>query len=152
MLKPEFISANSRLMESLLEHRFIYDLARHLLLSRKPRVLNVLKSEVDMFGFDLVLATHSQTVHIQMKTRSGKPTNSPFNLSEQLWKLSNAGTIWMLYDAGTLEPTSYSVLGFPMPPMSGFEKSERHGFLSVKMKQANHRRLSIGGVADLLFP
>lgn len=152
MLKPEFISKNSRLMESLLEHRFLYDLGKHLLLTKQPRVMNVLKSEVDMFGFDLVLATADRTVHIQMKTRSGKPTNSPFNLSEQLWKIRDAGTIWMLYDAGTLEPTNYSVLGFPMPPLNGFGKSERHGFRSVKMQQANHRRLSLGAVADLLFP
>ncbi len=152
MIKHKFISTNSRLIESLLEHRFLYDVGKHLLLAKKPGVLNVLKSEVDMFGIDLVLATHNQTVHIQMKTRSGKPTGSPFNLSEQLWKLPRAGTIWMLYDTGTFEPTSYSVLGFPMPAINGFKKSDRRGFRSVKMRQANHRHLTIGAVTDLLFP
>lgn len=58
----------------------------------------------------------------------------------------------MLYDPSKLEPTSYYLLGLPMPPMDGFRHSERAGFRKVKMQQANHPRLSLENLAALLFP
>src|SRR6266404_2781973 len=152
MPDPEFIYQNSRFFENLLEHRFLFDLRRHLVLRDQPLLLNVLKSEVDAFGFDLVLSVAQHTYHIQMKTRSGSPPANSYELSESLWKLPNACTIWMLYDASTIEPTSYYMLGQPLTPMDKFPESERPGFRKVKMQQANHARISLSELAALLFP
>lgn len=152
MPTPAFISQNSRFFENLLEYRFLFDLRRHLVLAEVPQILNVLKSEVDAFGFDLVLAVADHSIHVQMKTRSGVPSNSPYELSEALWNLSSACAIWMLYDPVALEPSSYYVLGFPMPAIEGFVAAERHGYRKVWMRQANHRRLTLPELANLLFP
>ena len=152
MPKPNYISQNSRFFENLLEHRFLFDLRRHLVLDPNPRLVNVLKSEVDAFGFDLVLSVGNRSLHIQMKTRSGVPPKTAYDLSEALWKLPSACAILMLYDPSKLEPTSYYVLGFPMPPIENFPSSERGGFRKVKMQRSNHQRLSLGQLAALLFP
>lgn len=152
MPNPDFIYRNSRFFENLLEHRFIFDLMRHLVLNSEPQLVNVLKSEVDAFGFDLVLSVADRSTHVQMKTRSGLPPHNPYELSEALWSLPNACAIWMLYDIATLEPSGYYILGFPMPPMESFPRSERMGFRKVRMQHANHQCLSLPEVATLLFP
>ena len=152
MPAPNFIAQNSRFFENLLEHRFLFDLRRHLVLREPPALVNVLKSEVDAFGFDLVLSVGDRSIHVQMKTRSGEPPPSSYELSEALWRLPSASAIWMLYDAITLEPKSYYALGMPMPAIDQFRPSDRAGFRRVKMQQANHPRLSLPALAALLFP
>lgn len=152
MPNPDFIYRNSRFFENLLEHRFIFDLMRHLVLNPEPQLVNVLKSEVDAFGFDLVLSVAGRSTHVQMKTRSGLPTRNPYEISEALWSLPNACAIWVLYDIATLDPSCYYILGFPMPPMESFLRSNRTGFRKVKIQHANHPCLSLPEVAALLFP
>lgn len=153
MPDPDFIYKNSRFFENLLEHRFLFDLRRYLVLADPPQLLNVLKSEVDAFGFDLVLAVAGRSVHVQMKTRSGAPPSTAYDLSESLWRYPDVCAVWMLYDAAVLEPISYYVLGFPMPPIEEFpESKKRLGFRSVRMQKATHQRLSLGELAALLFP
>lgn len=153
MPDPDFIYKNSRFFENLLEHRFLFDLRRHLVLSDPPRLLNVLKSEVDAFGFDLVLAVAGRSLHVQMKTRSGAPPPNAYDLPESLWGYQDACAIWMLYDAVALEPISCYVLGLPLPPAERFPMSrKRAGFRGVKMQQANHQRPSLAALAALLFP
>ena len=152
MPDPNFIYQNSRFFENLLEHRFLFDLRRHLVLNSTPRLVNVLKSEVDAYGFDLVLSVADRSLHVQMKTRSGSPPPNAYELSEALWVLPNACAIWMLYDPSKLEPTSYYLIGLPMPSMESFRQAERAGFRKVKMQQANHPRLSLENLAALLFP
>lgn len=125
---------------------------RCLVLDSESQLVNVLKSEVDAFGFDLVLSVAGRSTHVQMKTRSGLPPHNPYELSEALWSLPNACAIWMLYDSTTLEPSSYYLLGFPMLPKETFRQSNRRGFRKVRMPQANHQSLSLPEVADLLFP
>jgi hypothetical protein len=152
MPHPDFIARHSRFFENLLEHRFLFDLGARLVLAPEPRLLNVLKSEVDAYGFDFVLSVADRSVHVQMKTRSGTPSPTPYNLSETLWSLPNACAIWMLYDSGTLNPTSYFILGFPMPDIDSFVLSGRAGYRSVRMQRANHRRVSLDDLAGVLFP
>lgn len=152
MPDPNFIYQNSRFFENLLGHRFLFDLRRHLVLETIPRLINVLKSEVDAYGFDLVLSVAYRSLHVQMKTRSGPPPTKAYELSDALWSLPNAYAIWMLYDQAKLEPTSYYVLGLPMPPIEQFRPSDRAGFRKVKMQQANHPHLSLEKLVNLLFP
>jgi len=152
MPDPKFLYQNSVFFENLLEHRFLFDLRRELVLADPPQLLNVLKSDVDAFGFDLVLSVASRSLHAQMKTRSGAPPPNPYELSESLWSLPNACAIWMLYDPAKLEPMSYYLLGLPMPPIEDFKPSSRHGYRRVKMQESNHLRLSIAELAQVLFP
>lgn len=152
MVLPALIYKNSRFFENLLEHRFLFDLCRTLVLRDPPCLANVMRSEVDAFGIDLVIAVDRRTVHIQMKTRSGTPEPTAYSVAGSLWDLPNAVVAWMLYDSATLEPISYYVLGAPLPPRDTFPPASRNGFRAVKMNQATHRKLSIEQVADILFP
>jgi hypothetical protein len=131
MVAPELIYRNSHFFENLLEHRFLYDLCRTLVLRTPAELANIMRSEVDAFGFDLVVAVGQRTVHIQMKTRSGSPEPTPYKISEALWRLPNAVAIWMLYDPSTLEPISYYVLGAPLPPMEDFSSAGPNRCLSL---------------------
>ncbi|NJK45255.1 MAG: hypothetical protein HC933_14150 [Pleurocapsa sp. SU_196_0] len=150
MPDPDFIAQNSTFFENLLEHRFLFDLRRELVLRDTPELLNVLKSDVDIFGFDLVLAVGDKSVHVQMKTRSGKPPANPYMISEALWRLPNACVIWMLYSSENLEPTGYYLFGFPMPDLEKFSVAKRTGRRNVRMQQA--RPLTLKVLAELLFP
>src|SRR5262249_43324538 len=103
MPKPSFIAENSRFFENLLEHRFISDLGRHLVLQEPPRLLNVMRSEVDAFGFDLTLSVEGKTRPVQMKTRSGKASAKPYAISDALWNIPEACVIWLRYNQVTIE-------------------------------------------------
>lgn len=156
MLPHKFISEHSRILERILEHRFIYDLSKQLLLEKKPRILNVLRSEVDAFGFDMVLSTTARTVHIQMKTRSGKKTGSPFRISNELWTLPNAYIVWMLYSSKTLEPTGYFVFDFKSSRKTAFRAWKKHSnkrsrYRRVKMRDATHQNIGVKELADILL-
>lgn len=151
MPEPEFIAENSRFFENLLEHRFLHDLGRWLVTSDPPRRLNILRAEVDQFGFDLVLSVGGQTRQIQMKTRSGGPPSNSYAIAESLWAQHNGCVVWMLYDQTSLEPTSYYLLGPNLPPMDQFRAAERSGYRAVKMQRATHRDLTIAQVGALLF-
>jgi hypothetical protein len=148
---PEFIALNSRFFENLLEHRFAFDLARQLVLSEKPRLLNIMRSEVDAFGVDLVLSVAGTSRHVQMKTRSGSPPANAYAISEAIWSIANGCVVWMRYDPTSLEPTSYNLFGLPLPPMGDYKLADRSGFRMVKMQQANHRNLSIANLAKVMF-
>ena len=152
MPSPDYIAQNSRFFENLLEHRFAFDLARQLVLDEKPRLLNIMRSEVDAFGVDLVLSVADVSRHVQMKTRSGSPPANAYSISEALWSISGGCDVWMRYDPTSLEPTSYNLFGLPMPSIGGYPKSDRAGFRMVKMQQANHRNLSIAALAKMMFP
>ena len=152
MPTPEFVYRNSRFFENLQEHRFLCDLATHLVLREPPYLLNILKAEVDMFGFDLVLSVGEQTRHLQMKTRSGIPPSNAYQISETIWTIPGGCVVWMLYSQSTLEPTSYYLLGFPLPGIDEFSLAPRPGYRNVKMQSANHPSLSIAQLGDVLFP
>jgi hypothetical protein len=152
MPDPTLIYRNSRFFENLLEHRFLFDLGRHLVLAEQPQFLNVLKYEIDSFGIDLVLSVADRSVQAQMKTRSRALTNNPYQLSEGLWRLPNACVIWILYSQSNLEPLSYYLLGFPMPSIEHFKQSKRQGYVVARMRQANYPKLSLAQLAGILFP
>lgn len=152
MPAPNFIAENSRFFENLLEHRFIFEMARCLVLKDPPRLLNISRSEVDAFGVDVVLSVAGQARHIQMKTRSGAAPANPYAISEILWETPNACVIWMRYDPASLEPTNYHLFGLPLPSVKDFRPADRKGFRLVKMQQAQHKNLSIDQLASILFP
>ncbi len=152
MPTPDFIYKNSRFFENLQEHRFLYDLAAHLVLRESPQLLNILKAEVDMFGFDLVLSLGEQVRHIQMKARSGAPSGNGYEISESIWAVSGGCVVWVLYSKTTVQPTSYYLFGFPLPEIDEFSPAKRSGYRNVKMRAANHKGLSIAGLADVMFP
>jgi hypothetical protein len=151
MVAPELIYQNSTFFENLLEHRFVFELGRALLLREIPELLNVLKGEVDMFGFDLVLGSGDRVIHTQMKTRSKAPPPNTYDIQENLWSIPNAAVIWVLYDQDSIDPIAYYLFGNPMPPMSNYGVGKRAGFRAVKMQHGT-RFDTITALADTIFP
>ncbi|WP_139362388.1 hypothetical protein [Hymenobacter sp. CRA2] len=150
-ITPNFIAENSTFIENLLEHRFLYDLSKELVLQRGDK-LNILKAEVDAFGFDLVLSTDRRTIHVQMKTRSTKPPGNGYDLAESLWALTNAYAVWMLYRPDNLEPINYYCLDCSTSDYATFKISDRQARRSVKMQEATYQALTLQQLLQILFP
>jgi hypothetical protein len=154
MPTPDFIAHNSTFFENLMEHRFLHDIGVSLVSRVAPKMVNILRAEVDRFGFDLVLSVDATTRHLQMKTRSGNPPNNPYQISEALWAINGASVVWMCYDQTTLEPTGYWTLGVPMPAIEFFPLADRVGYRNVRMQDCPEptKNLNIHQLADRLFP
>jgi hypothetical protein len=150
---PEFIAHHSRFFENLLEHRFLFDLGRELVLRSPPQLLGILKAQVDMDGIDLTLTCADRIRNIQMKTRSRAPATTYYNISDLVWSSADACIVWMIYNPNTLEPISYYLLGCPLPPLTTFRVSpDKKGYRKLWTRNATHRDISVQELAVLLFP
>jgi hypothetical protein len=68
---------------------------------RRHQLVDVLHSQVDAFGYDLVLTTAHVTRHVQLKTRRKGGSNSSLDLNIQLETLPSACVILMDWRAPT---------------------------------------------------
>lgn len=118
---------NSVLREKVIEHVFLADLARALLL--KTRIpFEVLRSEFDANGYDLVVEAGGILRHIQLKAGrlGGKRANVGINTA--LSSKPGGCVVWMMVDEATLKLGPFYWLGGapgePLPPLG--EKVARH--------------------------
>jgi hypothetical protein len=148
---PDFIAQNSTFLENVLEHRFIFDVSKSLLFKQKD-IVNIMRSEVDAFGFDFVLSAGGRTVYIQMKTRSNIPPSNGYAIADALWTLNNAYVVWMLYNSEDLELISYYCLDCSKSLLKTFLGSKRKGRRNVKMQKATYQNLSLEQLLEILFP
>lgn len=117
----------SSTLEKLLEHRFIAGLATHLW-CRGTREFDVLHSEVDAFGHDIILECQGVIRHIQLKAMMREGKRRDVGVSITLARRPSGCVIWMLYDPLTLELGPFlwfgSAPGEPLPPLG--ERVGRH--------------------------
>lgn len=117
----------SSTLEKLLEHRFLAELTSQLW-CRGTREFDILHSEVDAFGHDLVIECQGIIRHIQLKAmvRGGKRRD--VGVSVALAQRPSGCVIWMFYDPSTLELGPFLWLGTapgePLPPPGG--RTGRH--------------------------
>lgn len=144
------LATHSTWFENIQEHRFIIDLS-HSLYHRRGRLLNVLRSEVDAFGFDLTVSDGHEVRNIQLKARANKrDAPNSYQISESLWQIEGACVIWIMWDFESFNPHYYHLFGCPMPPIRKFTKGKGKRRL-VSPRAAKHRRKSIDEICDLLF-
>ena len=148
---PDFIAQNSTFLENVLEHRFIFDVSKDLLYKQKL-IVNIMRSEVDAFGFDFVLSAGGRTVYIQMKTRSNIPPSNGYAIADALWTLDNAYVVWMLYNSEDLGIISYYCLDCSKSSPNTFPDSKRKGRRNVKMQKSTYRDLNLEELLGILFP
>ena len=147
-----------------MRHRFIFDVSRLLLLRQVPELVTVLRAEVDDAGIDLVLSYRRITRHIQMKTLAKETTGNPYAIAESLSSIGGGCVVWMCYDRNTLEPSMFHFLGATgnalMRDLGQFPQATRNkkgvkiprpGYRNVKIKDADHRRLSLERLVGILF-
>lgn len=157
-------SAHSSAREKVLEHLFVGELLR-CLWRRGIRNMEVLRAEVDMGGYDLVVEVKGVLRYIQLKSshRTAATASVPVNIN--LEGKPGGCVVWMRFDPDTVELGPYLWFGAkPGEPARSLgakigrhSKGDRNG---VKALRPNIRVLPIGQfqklgtideVADALF-
>jgi len=154
---------NSTLREHIIEHVFVGEALRALW--RRGIVdVEVLRSEFDTHGYDLVMARGAVVRHIQFKTgKSKKPGD--VSLSLALTSKPSGCVIWIrVTDNLDMEPYYFfgDAPGEPLPPIEHFPTPSRptHNKEGVRPERVNHRKVpgsefrkleTLDDVLDALF-
>lgn len=113
-------SVDSGLREMVIEHLFVGDLLR-CLWSQGIRDMEVLRTEVDRDGYDLVLESNRITRHVQFKAsyRGAKTAKVKINLN--LARKPSGCVIWIWFDPQSMELGPFFWFGgepgAPLPPL-----------------------------------
>jgi hypothetical protein len=103
-------STESSLREKIIEHLFVGDLLRCLWL-KGIRDIEVLRSEVDRSGYDLVLESNGVVRHIQLKASYRLAKTATLNIHLNLQSKPAACVIWIRFDSKTMQLGPYLWFG-----------------------------------------
>jgi hypothetical protein len=155
--RPSIFSSK---LEKILEARLCAELATDLWL-RGIADFEVLRSEVDDAGYDLVLEANGCLRHIQLKASRAGAATAEVSVSTRLARKPSGCVVWMLYDPQTLRIERFRWLGgapgAPLPPLG--DKVTRHtkgDRLGYKAERPGHRTVpkarfdTVHSPADLL--
>ena len=157
-------SMQSSAREKVLEHLFVGELLR-CLWCRGARDTEILRSEVDNGGYDVVLEGHGVMRHIQFKASHRQARTAQVGINVSLVRRPSGCVIWIKFDPETMELGPFLWFGGdpgqPLPPLGDrigrHTKGDRTG---TKAERPNIRLLrrscfttlrTIGEVADRLF-
>lgn len=87
-------SANSSFYEQLVEHTFISELLQEACF-RYGSTIEVLRSEVDAYGYDLVLEYKGFIRHVQLKTSKPESSTKSQSVSLKLTQKQNWCVVWI---------------------------------------------------------
>ncbi len=163
MHHEDYLSKKSVFFENVHTHRILADLLVECVRRTPPVFLDVLRSEVDDNGIDVVITDGKVTRYIQLKARAkGRLPVKPYQISERLLNIPGGRIVWIRYEKAKLNPVDYFYLGGTPPrAISGlrdFPKAKnrkgkiRVGYRCIKMSMATRKRIGLGELADLLFP
>ena len=145
----------------LLEHLFAGAIMRHLWLQGFAR-LEMLKSQVDDSGYDLILEANSIVRHIQLKASHTGSATSRVNVNDALARKPSGCVVWMQFDPLTLEFDHFlwfgSDAGKKLPELGGFKvaKHSKGNAQGIKLERPNIRVVPKGsfellnGVEDVI--
>lgn len=136
------------LREKVIEHIFLAELSRSLLLDlRMP--FEVLRSEFDAFGYDVVIEANGLMRHIQLKATIAAGTRAHVDVQLALAEKPGGCVVWIFVDPQTLSLGPYfwfgSEPGRPLPPLG--DRAVRHtrgDAGGIKKVRAGLRRLPKG--------
>ena len=157
-------SVDSSLREMVIEHLFVGDLLR-CLWRRGSRDIEVLRSEVDRAGYDLVLESSGVLRHVQLKASFRAATTANVGINIGLARKPSGCVIWVWFDQDSMDLGPFLWFGGrhgePLPPLGDqigkHTKGDRTGH---KAERPNIRIVgkgqfsalsSIGDVANALF-
>ncbi len=151
--------------EMLLEHLFIGEVMSAMWKQSLRRV-EMLKSQVDNGGYDVVLAEGPITRYIQLKSAFVSARAASVKINRALADKSSGCVIWMFFDPGTLVLEHFLWFGSPpdrpFPSLDDFKiakyvkanaqgvKSERPNIVVIP-KRRFERLETIDGVIEKLF-
>lgn len=100
---------SSSVIAKTLEYRLLGDISAELLL--RGQVLEVLRSDVDAFGHDVVLEVGGIIRHIQLKVKVKGGKNREVNCHTALTLKPSGCIVWTTYDPQTYLAVEYACLG-----------------------------------------
>ena len=117
-------------------------LFRSCLWRRGHRDVEVLRTEVDAFGYDLVIETGGVLRHIQLKASHRAAKTAKVGIGLSLAAKPSGCVVWMLYDSGSLELGPFRWFGGrpgeKLPPLG--DKVVKHTKGNAKGEKANANR------------
>lgn len=93
--KSDYLESNFR--EKLLEHVFVSEILQEAWINRN-KTIEVLRSEVDSSGYDLVLECNGVIRHVQLKSSRKDSNTSRQNINVNLAKKPSGCVIWMVFE------------------------------------------------------
>lgn len=136
-------SIHSTLRENIIEHLFAGELLRRLW-QRDILDAEILKSEFDAGGYDLVLSCRNVTRHIQLKVSRHYGSRSDVNVSKRLAEKPSGCVVWIIVD-DDLNFQGYrwfgDSLGGPLPSIAEMKvlKHTKANAQGVKNERTGHR-------------
>lgn len=130
--------------EMVLEHLFAGEVMR-ICWQRSRLRIEMLKSQVDASGYDIVLESGGVMRHIQLKSShlSSHTARVPINI--ELTKKPSGCIIWMYFDQDTLKFAHFLWFGgvpnAPLPTLDSFKVAthNKHNAAGVKTERPNIR-------------
>ena len=128
---------SSSLIEKVLEYRFLGEVTAELL--QRGLRFEILRSDVDGDGHDLVIEASGVVRYIQLKAMMARGTRTSITVNTGLAAKPSACVIWMIYD-----PESYDLISFrwfgaepgqPLPALG--DRIARHSRANAKGAKAN---------------
>lgn len=157
----DFDFTHSTLREHIIEHVFVGKILKYLWCQGAVEV-EVLRSEFDSHGYDVVLSHRDVVRHVQLKTQSG----GSVAISRALRDKPSGCVIWITVNSKTLELESYrwfgSKPGEKLPSLSRYPHPRRatHNSKGERPPRKNHHEVpksafkplnDIGDVVTRLF-
>jgi hypothetical protein len=156
---------HSSYREMVLEHAFIGDLLRYFW-KRGIYAVEVLKSEVDDSGYDIILEYHAIVRHIQLKSSFAGATTQSVKVHTKLQRKSGGCVIWIIFSKDSLDFQEFRWFGNPpgerLPDIANFpvakhtkadstgRKNERPDIRTVSLKHFTIL-YTIADIASKLF-
>lgn len=144
---------HSTLRERIIEHVFIGDVLR--ILWRHDIVdVEVLRSECDAYGYDLVFCRGPLVRHIQLKSQ-GRKKISTVSVGRALAEKPSGCVIWIQLDPGTLELGPFRWFGGPpgerLPDISAYPNPlhPRHNKAGQRPPRRNHHEVPLSAFQQL---
>lgn len=104
------LTNHSTYRESVLEHLFIGEVMTYCWRERLPRI-EILKSQVDNAGYDVVLEANGIMRHVQLKSWHVGAATPGVNINVELANKPSGCVVWMFVDPGTLESSHFLWFG-----------------------------------------
>ncbi len=144
---------HSHLRERIVEHVFVGEMLRYLW-RRGVTNAEVLRSEFDAGGYDLVVGLGSVQRHIQFKSSQRTSRTAEVTLSMRLAEKQSGCVVWVVVDDKLNLDHFLWFGGEPGEPLPMIDdlpvaKNVRANALGVKTARPNHRRIGKGRFTKL---
>ena len=153
----------SNVREKILEHRLISDLAETMM--RRGIEMDVMRSEFDAHGHDIVLEAAGVIRHVQLKAMVAGGKRRDVNINVRLRSRPSGCVVWMVYNPATLNAVGFRWFGgHPAEPLpylgTTVARHTKGNAMGEKIFRNGHRRLGrgefeiltdLGALADRLF-